>query len=164
MRTLTAGALALEPQVAAHAAELFPVLSNPALYVFTDAKRPSSEKWLRDRFARLESRVSPDGTQRWLNWIVRDGDGVAVGYVQASVRAERAEIAYVIGREFWRRGYAREACIAMLAELASGYGVKRATATIDPRNAASIGLIEKLGFVPEPADADSSDLRFARTL
>lgn len=148
MRRLAGHGLVLEPQTARDAVELYPVLDDPALYVFTDDKSPTSEDALADRLARLESRRSPDGAQQWLNWVIRTSDGDVVGYVQATVQPEvqTAEIAYVVGRSFWRRGYATIACKLMLAELREGYGVRTAVATLDPQNAASLALLRKLGF------------------
>jgi ribosomal-protein-alanine N-acetyltransferase len=147
MRRLAGGGLVLEPQTAEHAAELFAVLDDPELYVFIDAKGPASEAALAERLHRLEGRRSPDGTEQWLNWVVRTGAGEVVGYVQATVRpGNEAEIAYVVGRRFWRRGYAANACRLMLSELRDAYGVQRIVATLDPRNSASVMLLAKLGF------------------
>ena len=137
----------LEPQLASHAADLYSVLSDPSLYTFIDAKEPASEEALRQRLAHLESRLSPDGTEHWLNWIVRNRAGELVGYVQATVTPDRsAEIAYVLGRAHWRRGYAYAACTAMIGELRKSYGVTRLTATLDPANEASLALLRKLGL------------------
>lgn len=41
----------LEPQVAAHASEMFDVLSDPAIYEFEN-EPPPSEAWLVERYAR----------------------------------------------------------------------------------------------------------------
>lgn len=148
MRRLAGHGLVLEPQTARDAVELYPILDDPALYVFTDDKGPASEDALAERLARLESRRSPDRSQQWLNWVIRTGDGDVVGYVQATVQPEvqTAEIAYVVGRSFWRRGYAMIACTLMLAELRESYGVRTAVATLDPQNDASLALLRKLGF------------------
>ena len=147
MRAVTGEGVTLEPQLASHAAELYAVLSDPALYAFIDGKEPANEAALRQRLARLESRTSPDGTEHWLNWIVRTVAGELVGYVQATVTPDHAaEIAYVFGRAHWRRGYATAACRAMIAELGETYGVTRLTATLDPANAASLALVAKLGL------------------
>jgi len=147
VRALAADGLRLEPQVATHAAELYPVLADPALYVFTDDKGPTDEAALTGRLRHLESRRSPDGAEQWLNWVVRTSDCGVVGYVQATVRAgSEAEIAYMLGRAFWRRGYATIACSLMLSELFQAYSVRRVTATLDPRNGASLALLRKLGF------------------
>ncbi|MBN9304181.1 MAG: hypothetical protein BGO82_17540 [Devosia sp. 67-54] len=165
MRSLRIGEIVLEPQVAAHAAELFTVLDDPDLYGFVDDKGPASETALRERLARLESRQSPDGLEQWLNWVVRNATGAVTGYVQATVRAHgEAEIAYVLGRRFWRQGIAFAACSAMLEELAGAYGVTRAVATLDPDNIASLALLRKLGFRFESEDIAAHEVRHVRDL
>ena len=165
MRRLAGHGVVLEPQTARDAAELFPVLDDPALYVFTDDKGPVSEDALAERLARLESRRSPDGLEQWLNWVVRTIDGDVVGYVQATVRpGDEAEIAYVLGRSYWRRGYATAACGLMLRELREVYGVRRATATLDPANAASLALLRKLGFRLFAESPETNEVSFERAL
>lgn len=147
MRAVAGEGVTLEPQLASHAAELYAVIADPSLYEFIDNKEPASEAALRERLARLESRKSPDGTEHWLNWIVRNAAGEIVGYVQATVTPDHsAEIAYVLGRAHWRKGYAGAACAAMIAELRETYGVTRLTATLDPANTASLALLRKLGL------------------
>lgn len=147
MRLVAGEGVTLEPQLASHAPELYPVISDPALYEFIDNKPPTTEGALRERLRRLESRRSPDGTEHWLNWVVRNAAGKLVGYVQATVTPDRsAEIAYVFGRAHWRKGYATAACAAMIGELRSSYGVTRVTATLDPANEASLALLRKLGL------------------
>lgn len=74
----------MEPLVAAHAHEMFGVLSDPAIYESANAP-PPSEEWLRSRYRRLEQRRSPDGNELWLNWVARVPCGELVGYVQATV-------------------------------------------------------------------------------
>jgi hypothetical protein len=109
MRTLQAGPLTLEPQVAAHAAEMFAVLSDPAIYEYENAP-PVSIEALRTRYAKLESRRSSDGGQQWLNWVMRiDGAGL-IGYVQATVYPDNsASIAYEMASTHWGRGLGRHA-------------------------------------------------------
>ena len=147
MRAVAGAGVTLEPQSASHASELFAVVSDPSLYEFIDNKPPASEDAFRQRLQALESRLSPDGTEHWLNWTVRNATGDLVGYVQATVTPDRsAEIAYVIGRAFWRKGYAFAACATMIGELRSTYGVSRITATLDPANQPSLALLRKLGL------------------
>jgi ribosomal-protein-alanine N-acetyltransferase len=164
MRVLNAGGLTLEPQIASHAPELYAVLSEPALYRYIDRKAPASEAALAERLARLESRISPDGSAHWLNWVARDPAGVVVGYVQATVADRDAEIAYVFGLAHQRRGHAFAAVTAMLAELVQGYGVKRATATVDPDNAASLALLRKLGFALAETNEAEHEVTYALAL
>ena len=101
MNTLIAGNLRLEPQAAAHALEMFQVLSDPAIYEFENAP-PESFDWLETRFRKLETRLSGDGAEQWLNWVIRLPSGRLAGYVQASVLAEPvAYIAYIPGYLFF---------------------------------------------------------------
>lgn len=155
----------LEPQTTAHAAELFALLDDPELYVFTDDKGPASLEALTDRLRRLESRTSPDGAEHWFNWVVRSGEGAVVGYVQATVRpGGEAEIAYVFGRAYRGRGFATRACSAMLECLAADYAVTRATATLDPQNAASLALLQRLGFSFVSSHSAANEVTYARTM
>lgn len=141
-------AVRLEPQTASHADEMFTVLADPALYAYENAPPPSVD-WLRERFARLESRTSADGTEQWLNWVVRLPSAGLIGFVQATVDTSgRAAIAYVLNSRFWGRGLAAAAVRLMLGELAAHHGVTSASAVLKSANAPSRRLLERLGFTP----------------
>jgi ribosomal-protein-alanine N-acetyltransferase len=146
MNTLLAGAMVLEPQRAAHAREMFRVLSDPAIYEFENAA-PESEEWLTRRFASLESRRSPNGEEKWLNWVVRLPSGELAGYVQATIGQDGvAHIAYVLASRFWRQGIGSAAVRAMLEELNTAYRVVEFVATLKARNHRSLALLQGLGF------------------
>lgn len=148
MRTLRIELCTLEPQVEAHAAEMFPVLSDPAIYEFENAP-PTSEGWLAERYARLEARVSKDGSQRWLNWVVRLDGGELCGYVQATVLQDQSSyVAYEFASKFWCRGIGSCAVRAILEELASQYAVHTAVAVLKARNHRSLALLRRLAFSP----------------
>jgi [ribosomal protein S5]-alanine N-acetyltransferase len=147
VRRLETPRLLLEPQVAAHAEALFDVLSDPAIYEFENAP-PISLEWLRERFIKLETRRSGDGSEQWLNWVVCERGGAPVGYVQATVQADgRAFMAYELGSAFWGRGLGPEAVAAMIDELAAGYGVHTVQAVFKRANFRSRRLLGALGFV-----------------
>ncbi len=143
---LTTARLRLEPQVARHAPAMMAFLADPAIYRFLPDDPPRDEAALRARYARLESRRSPDGSERWLNWTVFRGDR-SIGTVQASVRGEVADVAYVFAPSEWGRGYAGEAVAALLDHLRAEASVARARANVDSRNLASQRLLARLGFV-----------------
>jgi ribosomal-protein-alanine N-acetyltransferase len=157
MRTIVADGLRLEPQTAAHAEEMFEVLSDPAIYQYEN-QPPASLQWLRERFAKLESRRSADGSEHWLNWVVRLPNSEAAGYVQATVYADRrAAIAYELASAYWGRGLARRAVQAMIGELVDRYGVRMLTAVLKRENGSSLRLLERLGF--SLASAESHAVR-----
>ena len=140
--------LLLEPLAPAHAAALYPALRDPRLYTFIPQEPPASEQALRERYTRLATRRSPDGSEVWLNWALRRRDGGDyAGLVEATVYADRtATLAYTVFVPFQRQGYAREGCARVLQHLFEAYRVTRVAAEIDTRNVASLSLVASLGF------------------
>jgi [ribosomal protein S5]-alanine N-acetyltransferase len=146
MDVIEAAGVRLEPQVAAHADEMFVVLSDPAIYEFENAP-PASLDWLRARFTKLETRLSGDGTEKWLNWVIRLPGSGLIGYVQATVTARGdATIAYELSSRYWGRGLGSQAVQAMISELQSHYRVRRLFAVFKRANFRSRRLLERLGF------------------
>src|SRR6266850_5090597 len=117
MHVIRAGRFTLEPQVAAHAEEMLAVLSDRAIYQYENEPPPSVE-WLRERFAKLETRRSADGREQWLNWVIRLPTSELIGYVQGTVHSNgQAAIAYELSSKYWGRGIASQAVQAMITEL-----------------------------------------------
>jgi len=85
MHTLATSELVLEPLVVAHAEAMFEVLSEPELYRYLDYPPPASIEHLRGVYASVETRMSPNGRQLWLSWVVRLPGQPPMGYVQATV-------------------------------------------------------------------------------
>ena len=153
MHIIKTASLTLEPQSATHAQEMFTVLGDPAIYEFENEPPPSVE-WLRARFAKLESRLSADGQEQWLNWVIRVPTSELIGYVQATVRPDgHAAIAYELSSAYWGRGLAHQAVQAMISELVEHYQVRCLSAVLKRGNLRSMRLLERLGFSlasPEP--------------
>jgi broad specificity phosphatase PhoE/RimJ/RimL family protein N-acetyltransferase len=145
---ITTPRLELSPLTVGDADEMVEVLADPALYVFVGGEPPSLDA-LRVRYARLVVGHSPDGEQEWLNWIVRDSGGHAVGTVQATVvdGGRRAEIAWVIGTPWQGRGYASEAAEALVGWLGAR-GARRVDAHVHPGHHASIRVAARTGLRP----------------
>jgi ribosomal-protein-alanine N-acetyltransferase len=62
--------------------------------------------------------------------------------------AGAAEVGYTVFPELRCRGYATETCRAMLEWARREHGVRHFISSIEPSNAPSIRIIEKLGFAP----------------
>ena len=151
MRTLQSEICTLEPMVVAHAPEMFEVLCDPAIYEFEHEPPPSVER-LAEGYRRRETRVSPDGSEQWLNWAIRLHTGELAGYVQATVLASGTSyIAYEMASRFWRRGIGSAAVATMLSELESRYGVHTFVAVLKSANFRSVALLKHLGFAPGSA-------------
>jgi RimJ/RimL family protein N-acetyltransferase len=135
--------LVLTPLRVEDADEMEVVLQARDLYRFIGGTPPTADQ-LRHRYGRQVAGGSEH--ERWHNWIVRT-EGEAVGYVQATVTGEQAEIAWVIGKTRQGKGYASEAATAMVGWL-GGQGIERVVAHIHPDHEASNGVARRLGLQP----------------
>jgi RimJ/RimL family protein N-acetyltransferase len=146
---LTTEHLVLDPLRVEDAEEMAPLLDDPGLHTYIGGV-PATVDELRDRYRRQVGGRSPDGAQRWLNWVVRSRDsGHAVGTVQATISvqddASVAEVAWVIAAPYQRRGYARESATAMLRWLRQ-HGVSVVIAYVHPEHDASSAVARALGL------------------
>jgi RimJ/RimL family protein N-acetyltransferase len=112
-RALGGRQVRLEPLRVEHAQEMAPLLDDPNLHTFIGGA-PAGLLELQQRYRRQVAGCAPDGSQVWLNWVVRRlNDGRAIGTVQATVAEEAgelvAEVAWVVATAQQGRGYAREA-------------------------------------------------------
>jgi RimJ/RimL family protein N-acetyltransferase len=90
---------------------------------------------------------------RFLQWaITRVGEDRLIGTVtlyDIDLDQGRAAIGYALGREHWGQGIARAAVRLAIAYAFDTLGLRRLEADTDPRNRASIRLLEALGFERE---------------
>lgn len=149
--------LRLEPLQPRHAAELFALLQHPDIYRYIPQEPPTSLAALTQRYQALSRRLAPAGDQVWLNWAVQiTATSAYIGHVEATVMEDQtAYLAYELGTAFWGRGYATEACTRIIQLLFDDYSVTAISAEVDTRNTASIGLLERLGFVRSGYRADA---------
>ncbi len=140
--------LTLEPLRVSHADDMVEVLADLALYEFIGGEPPTFDE-LRERYERQVAGPAA-ASERWLNWIVRTSDGgVAVGFVQATLidvaGSWSGQLAWLVGRDHQRRGYATEAARAAMEWLLRS-GVTGFEAHIAPTNVASTATASTLGF------------------
>ena len=126
--------------------------------------RPASVDELGERYRRQVVGRSPDGTEGWLNWVVRHrASGAPVGTVQATVSQDgdrpRAELAWVIATAHQRQGYAVEAAAGM-ADWLIGRGIRRFVAHVHPEHRASERVAARLGLAATDVVVDG-EVRWA---
>ncbi|MFI9011141.1 GNAT family N-acetyltransferase [Actinosynnema sp. NPDC053489] len=143
------GRVRVEPVRVEDAEEMAVVLGDPALYAVIGGTPPTAAR-LATRYGRWQRPTSDDGREGWLNWVVRrDGDGAAVGTVQATTtwgpNGLVAEVAWVVGVPFQGHGYATEAAAALVAWLVS-HGVTDVCAHISPEHPASEAVARRIGM------------------
>jgi RimJ/RimL family protein N-acetyltransferase len=88
-----------------------------------------------------------------LKWgiALRDGDTLigSVTLFHPDFTHRRAEIGYALGRAHWGHGYMNETLTAVINYAFDVLEFHRLEADVDPRNAASIRALERLGFQRE---------------
>lgn len=62
---------------------------------------------------------------------------------------ENVDVGYAFLPDFWGRGYAVEAAQAVMTHAKERLGLKRVVAIVDPANAGSIRVLEKIGMAFE---------------
>lgn len=92
-------------------------------------------------------------TAAWLDSMLANGpdhpdfvierDGAVIGKVGFW---KPPEIGYILHPDHWGQGFACEAATAAIAHVFATTTVSEVTADVDPENAASIRLLERLGF------------------
>ncbi|MEU1253993.1 GNAT family N-acetyltransferase [Streptomyces chartreusis] len=139
--------LDLLPLRVEHAEEMAAVLADPALHHFIGGE-PLSPDGLRARYERLVA-GSGNPAVSWCNWVLRLRAGSClVGTVQATITADgTAEIAWVIGTPWQRRGLASEAARGLVAWLEQG-PVHTVVAHVHPAHRASATVAAAAGLTP----------------
>lgn len=172
--TIQTDRLLLTPLEVGDAAAMIDVLADADLYEFTGGEPPS----IAQLQARYAGQVAGSGNANeiWLNWIVRLTAEAAqpIGFVQATVtvdavahsspsssRSAIADVAWVIGTAWQRRGFAREAAVALCAWLIDS-GVGRLEAHIHPDHSASAAVARACGMEPTGAIDSEGEHVWAR--
>lgn len=114
--------------------------------IFTDARamrfwsRPphetlaESERWVSEMV-----QFGPDSDDYIIEW-----DGKVIGKAGAW---RLPEIGYILHPDHWGKGFASEALTALIPHLFASHPIPELTAEVDPRNLASIRLLERFGFL-----------------
>ncbi len=112
---------------------------------------PSIDCFSEDWFARYLSSANSERTRRFL--VCRVDDGAIVGQCSFGeiIRGplQQAFLGYWVGRAFARRGYMSRALRLALSHAFEGLRLHRVEANIQPQNAASIALANRVGFRKE---------------
>lgn len=147
-----------------HAPEAVSVFDDVRLHTWTGGT-PAPLTQLEARYARQSAGRSPDGSQGWLNWMLRrTSDGLLIGTVQATLYrrpatgdatgdAIEASLAWVVGVDHQGAGYGREGALAMASWLRA-QGVGKLVAHIRPGHDASAGIAQALGLRASTVVAD----------
>ena len=150
--------LRLLPVEQKHADGMYPLLKDASLYRYTGGQPPANLDAVSCWFSALESRLSADKKELWFTWILNTHEQAAcIGYVQATVRESTAELAWLVGTEFQRLGYASEA-VACLANWLQNDDITSLQAYIHPGHEASQKIAASVGLRKTANQVDDEDL------
>lgn len=138
--------LRLRPITADDATALHPVLSDAQAMRYWSRAPTNSVAETR---AYIDP-ARPAHGWRWWAITLKPFD-FAIGWVSVGERRQGgvAEIGYILAREHWGRGIAREAVRVVIDHLFDVEEHRRVFADTDPENAGSCRLLEQLGFTLE---------------
>ena len=126
---------------------LFEIFSNPEVMRYW-SRPPFTAK--ADAVAYLEEALRGFESKTLFQWgVARRGDNSLIGTCtlwHLDPQNRRAEIGFVLGREHWGHGFMTEGLIALIDFSFAELGLRRLEADVDPENAPSIALLERLGF------------------
>lgn len=154
--------LDLDPLQVDDAPDVSHALADPALYTVIGGEPPDAER-LRTRFAAmLAGPEDPDET--WHNWTLRlRPDATVVGSAQATVHGSTADLAWMVGTPWQRRGLATEAASAVADRLLAE-GVTTLRAFVAPGHVASEGVARRVGLRPTGQHDDDGEQRWELTV
>ncbi|MBN1437785.1 MAG: GNAT family N-acetyltransferase [Anaerolineales bacterium] len=145
---LTTSRLFLRPLEIRDAAGMFAYRSLPEVWRY-QFWCPADEAEIR-AYIRGQSALMPGTPGAWYSLaIVSRAEERMIGDIGAHVSADapaEVEIGITLSPAFQKRGYALEALREMFRYLFDAMGMERITASADPRNSASIRLLERAGM------------------
>ena len=126
----------------AEAEALFAVLSDAELMTWWSSGPHQSLAETREYVSRNSAEEAD-----WLCWAITGGDDVALGWViLMDGKPGVGEIGYILRRDKWGGGIAREAVARVIDYGFAELKLRRIFADTDPENDGSIALLERLGF------------------
>lgn len=163
--TIETARLLLEPLRIEHAEPMATVLADPRLHAFIGGT-PATAPQLRARYTRILAGPN-NPAESWCNWMIRVRENQQLtGYVQATVSPDadglHAEIAWVTGTAWQRRGIATEATRALVGWLAR-YPIHTVIAHIHPDHHASAAIATAAGLIPT-AELHDGEIRWHRNI
>ena len=120
---------------------------DPEVMRFIDSRGRLSEEQVRDRLGREIATAEAHGVQYWPIFLLSSGDHLGCAGLRPNQLDQGIwEIGFHLRPAYWRRGYAREAALAVLAHAFERLSVTAVFAGHDPRNASSRCILVGLGF------------------
>lgn len=148
--TLSTSRLRLRHIRPTDARELFAVFSDPEVVRYWSAPPLVDLAEARALAGRIDERAREGTLLQWA--IVRPDEDRLIGtctLADIDTQHRRAALGYALARAAWGQGLAREAVRAVVEHGFTALDLHRIGADVDPRNTASLRLLQRLGFAHE---------------
>ena len=148
--TLQADRVQLRPLHPSDVDGIYEVFSNAEVMRYWSTPPLPNKSAAEQLIAEIINDVASGKMMKWA--IARKLDDLAIGTAtlfNPDLNNGRAELGYALGREYWGQGLMGEALQALLNYAFEELELRRLEADVDPRNAASIRTLERLGFKRE---------------
>jgi RimJ/RimL family protein N-acetyltransferase len=139
----------LRAQRASDVPALFTLYADPLVMRYWSSSAFTHIDQAREKFEYHDRGVRAGEFLQWA--IVRDDDALigTCALFEISAQHRRASLGYALTSANWGRGYALEATRLAIAHAFGPMALHRLEADIDPRNASSLRLLDRLGFTRE---------------
>lgn len=148
--TIDAPRVRLRQLVEADVDGMFEVFSDREMMRYWSSPAMKDRAEAEDLLMRVHRQFAEKSGFQW--GVERKEDGRLLGtctifHIHAKNRC--GEIGYALKSEHWRKGYMGEALRSLLDHAFGPMNLRRLEADVDPRNAASLAILGKLGFQHE---------------
>jgi ribosomal-protein-alanine N-acetyltransferase len=125
------------------------ILGDPVVMRYMPGDEPWPREWAERELRNLIEHWGRHGYGRWA--VVDRKDEKMIGWCGLAFlpELEETEVAYLLDKDYWNRGYATEAARISLRYGFEEKGLERIIALAFPENAASIRVMEKIGMTYE---------------
>jgi ribosomal-protein-alanine N-acetyltransferase len=125
------------------------ILGDPVVMRYMPGNEPWPREWAERELRNLIEHWGQHGYGRWA--VVDRKDEKMIGWCGLAFlpKLEETEVAYLLDKDYWNRGYATEAARISLGYGFEEAGLDRIIALAFPENAASIRVMEKIGMTYE---------------
>jgi len=146
--TLDTQRLRLVKPSSEHAETIYAIRTDQKVMRYMDTAMPSDINDIKSKFCEMDRDFE---SQKGFNWIIIDKTNpkVVIGFCsiwKIDHKNHRGEIGYTLESGHWGCGYAEEAVSAVLDFGFTSLGLHSVCANVNPDNARSIRLLQKLTF------------------
>jgi len=128
---------------------LFALYSDPQVMRYWSAAPFTHLQQAQDKFEFQDRGVR---TGEFAQWAIVRADDALIGtcsLFELSMADRRASFGYALASAYWGNGYALEATRLVVEHAFGVMALRRLEADVDPRNLASLRLLDRLGFARE---------------